>query len=82
MVAQRGAAVSPPMVRLGVVEVDHQADPSARDPDADPDPVVGRVHQVHVMAAVVRLLALEEEVGGEDGGLAPPERQPMFSAQR
>ena len=36
----------------GVVEVDHEADPPARDPDADADPVVGRVHQVHVVAAV------------------------------
>ena len=31
------ALVSPTMVRSGVVEVDHQADPPARDPDADPD---------------------------------------------
>ena len=49
-----------------VVEVDDQADAPAGHPDADPDPVVRRVHQVHVVAAAVRLLALEEEVRAED----------------
>ena len=69
MVARAPGVVSPPMVRSGVVEVDHQADPTAGDPDADPDVAVGRVHHVPVVATVVRLLALEDEVRGEDGGL-------------
>src|SRR6188768_3140764 len=45
-----------------VVEVDDEPDPAARHPYADPDAVVLRVHQVHVVAAVVRPLALEEQV--------------------
>src|SRR5947209_5578241 len=49
-----------------VVEVDDEADAAARDPDADAHPVVGAVHQVHVVAAVVGLLALEVEVRAED----------------
>ena len=53
----------------GVVEVDHQPDAAVRDPDADPDPVVGGVHQVPVVAAVVGLLALEVQVRAEDGAV-------------
>ena len=56
------------MVPSGVVEVDHEADAAAGHPDADPDPVVRGVHQVDVVAAAVRLLALEEEMRGEHGG--------------
>src|SRR4051794_37282705 len=41
-----------------VVEVDDDAYPTARHPDPDPDTVVHRVHQVHVMATAVRPLAL------------------------
>ena len=52
---------------LRVVEVDDEADPSARDPHADADAVVLLVHQVDVVAAVVRLLALEEPVRAEHG---------------
>src|SRR5258705_1035462 len=57
------------MVRSGVVEVDHEADPARVHPDADPDAIVGAVHQVDVVAARVRLLALEEEVRTEHGGI-------------
>src|SRR5215213_7537033 len=57
------------LASAGVVEVDHEAYPSTRDPHADPRAVVFRVHHVHVMAAVVRLLALEEEVRTEHGGI-------------
>src|SRR5215212_12212749 len=58
----------------GVVEVDHQPHAAARDPYPDPDPVVFRVHEVHVVAAVVWALGLEEEVRAEDGsaGVAGP----------
>ena len=52
--------------RSGVVEVDDQADPAAGDPDADAAPVVVGVHEVPVVAAVVRLLALEVQVRAED----------------
>src|SRR5437773_8392035 len=63
-----------PVASAGVVEVDDEADPTARHPDPDPYPVVQRVHQVHVVAAAVRLLALEEQVRPEDGavGVARP----------
>ena len=62
-----GARARGPMVpRLGVVEVDDQPDAAVRDPDADADAVVLRVHQVDVVAAVGRLLALEEPVGRQD----------------
>src|SRR4051794_8585401 len=56
------------MVRSGVVEVDHQADTASRHPHADPDTVVLRAHQVRVMTAAVRLLALVEQVRRENGG--------------
>src|SRR5206468_6261998 len=48
------------------------ADPTARDPDADPDPIVHRVHQVDVMPAVGRLLVLEEEVRAQHRGIRVP----------
>src|SRR5258706_14827468 len=51
-----------------LIEVDDEPDPAARDPHADSDAVVLGVHQVDVMAAAVRLLALEEEMRAEDGG--------------
>src|SRR5918993_502402 len=67
-------AVTPPMVRSGVVEVDHQPDAATRDPDPDADLRVLGAHHVHVVAAVVRLLALEEQVRAKDGrfGAARP----------
>src|SRR5204862_1024246 len=52
-----------------VVEVDDQAHSTARNPHANADPVVGRVHEVHVMAAVVGPLALEIEMRAEDRGI-------------
>src|SRR6478609_8856934 len=58
--------VSRTLVRSGVVEVDDEADAPAGHPHADPDAVVLRVHQVHVVAAIGRLLVLEEEVRAED----------------
>src|SRR5712671_865973 len=51
-----------------VIEVDDEPDAAARDPHADTDAVVLGVHQVDVMAAAVRLLALEEEMRAEDRG--------------
>src|SRR4051812_27701088 len=72
----RAAAGGPdPMVpasRLRVVEVDHEADAAARHPHADPHPVVRRVHEVHVVAAVVRALVLEEEVRAQHGAVRVP----------
>src|SRR4051794_19846491 len=68
MVAARAPQVTSPMVLSGVVEVDDEADSAAGRPDADPDAVVFRIHQVDVVAAVVRALALEEEVRREDRG--------------
>src|SRR3990172_11639859 len=56
----------------GVVEVDDEADPAAGDPDPDAHPVVLRVHQVDVVATAVRLLALEEEVRPQHGGVRVP----------
>ena len=82
MVARAGRPVSPPKVRSGVVEVDHEADPPAGDPDADPDPVVRRVHQVDVVAAAGRLLAWKKRCEPRTAARASPDRQPMFSAQR
>ena len=69
IVARAVAVRSDPMVPLGVVEVD---DERTRPPDTQtPIPTRSylRVHQVHVVAAVVRLLALEEEVRAEDGAV-------------
>src|SRR4051794_5375523 len=63
-----------PMVRSGVVEVDHQPDAATGHPDTDPDPVVLGVHQVDVVAAAIRSLALVEEMRCEHrrtGGTAP-----------
>ena len=65
------------------VEVDHQPDATAGHPDADADLPERRVHEVPVVAAVVRPLALEEQVRAEHGGeRVAAERQPRFSAQR
>src|SRR5689334_10784556 len=54
IVWDRARLVPRPMVRASewpeserVVEVHDEADASARHPDADPDAVVCRVHQVH-----------------------------------
>src|SRR5829696_2263917 len=55
----------------GVVEVDDEPDPAPGHPDADAGTVVGRVHEVPVVAAVVRLLGLEEQVRAQDGGRCP-----------
>ena len=73
-----------PMVPLRVVEVDDEADATARHPHADADAVVGGVHQVHVVAAV----GLQAARSGRSDGCPStalnglPERQPRFSAQR
>src|SRR5947207_817568 len=52
-----------------VVEVDDEPDSTAGDPDPDPDPVVGGIHQVDVVTAAVRLLALEVEMRSEHRGV-------------
>ena len=54
---------------LGVVEVDDEADPPRRHPHADAHAVVLAVHHVDVVAAVVRLLALEVAVAAQDGAV-------------
>ena len=53
--------------RSGGVEVDHQADAAAGHPDADAGLLVPGVHEVPIVTAVVRPLALEVQVGTENG---------------
>src|SRR5829696_4127490 len=55
--------------RSAAVEVDDEPNPAAGDPHADPDLPERRVHQVAVVAAVVRAFALEEQVAAQHGAV-------------
>src|SRR6476659_2531122 len=65
IMAMLGASRGGPKVPLRVVEVDDEADAPVRHPYADADPVVHRVHQVHVVPAAVGAFALEEAMATE-----------------
>src|SRR3954449_696901 len=57
---------APPLLSTRVVEVDRQPNATRGNPDTQPDAVVLRVHEVHVVAAAVRPLGLEEQVRAQD----------------